>query len=75
MDMWTGQDVANQPFGIPHVYKGFDTSRRSIEGETKNARDHAYYKATPGKDGLYHCPFAAKENCVHKAEKLKCNYE
>ena len=50
------------------------SSRRSSEGEpTVTARKHRLYKAEPKEDGLYHCPF--EENCKHKAEKLKCNYE
>ena len=75
MDSWSGYGVQAQANGLPPNYSGFDTSRRSSEGETKNARDHAFYKAAPKEDGLYHCPYATLENCAHKAEKLKCNYE
>jgi len=51
-------------------------SRRGrTEGETV-ARDHHLYKtATPGPDGLFHCPWEGTKDCHHKAEKLKCNYE
>ena len=74
MDMWA-QDTAGQAFvGLP-PYPGLPMSRRSSEGENKNARDHPYYKAEPSKeDGLYHCPDPNKDGCT-KAEKLKCNYE
>ena len=73
MDIWA-QDTAGQAFGLP-PYPGLPVSRRSSEGENKNARDHPYYKAEPSKeDGLYHCPDPNKDGCT-KAEKLKCNYE
>jgi hypothetical protein len=51
-------------------------SRRGrTEGETP-ARDHHLYKtATPGSDGLFHCPWEGTKECHHKPEKLKCNYE
>ena len=39
------------------------------------ARKDPLYKAQPGTDGLYHCPFERSENCKHQPEKLKCNYE
>ena len=75
MGTWPGYGVQAQANGFPPNCSGFDTSRRSSEGETKNARDHPFYKAAPKEDGLYHCPYATSENCTHKAEKLKCNYE
>lgn len=44
------------------------------DGET--ARSHDLYRnASPGDDGLYHCPWEGESCCNHKAEKLKCNYE
>lgn len=49
--------------------------RKSNEGETMTPREHPLYHVGPGDDGLYHCPFAGSEDCTHKAEKLKCNYE
>lgn len=50
------------------------SSRRQSEGES--ARDHPLYKsAACAPDGLYHCPWEGDENCNHKPEKLKCNYE
>jgi hypothetical protein len=53
----------------------FTARRRPSEGETTTAREHHYYQAGPGADGMYHCPFAEPEDCTHKPEKLKCNYE
>lgn len=74
MDMWSRYDVVSPVHTVSNPYNGYEGSRRSSEGEPKVPRDHPYYKATP-KDGFYHCPFAATENCTHKPEKLKCNYE
>ena len=74
MDMWTGQGAAGPNYGIPVAYNAFTGSRRSSEGEVKNARDHPYYQAEP-RNKLYYCPFATTEDCTHKPEKLKCNYE
>ncbi len=75
MDMWASNDTANQSYGLPVAYNGFDGSRRSSEGEVKNARDHVFYKATTKDDSMYHCPYIATEKCTHKPDKLKCNYE
>ncbi|KAH7170268.1 hypothetical protein EDB81DRAFT_158405 [Dactylonectria macrodidyma] len=48
--------------------------RQGSEGES--ARDHDLYKkATTFEDGLYHCPWEGTQNCNHKPEKLKCNYD
>ena len=38
-------------------------------------RNHPLYAKGPDADGLFRCPFKAKENCPHNATKLKCNYE
>ncbi|KAM0719549.1 hypothetical protein Q7P37_003679 [Cladosporium fusiforme] len=38
-------------------------------------RNHPLYAQGPDADGMFRCPFRAKENCPHKATKLKCNYE
>jgi hypothetical protein len=38
-------------------------------------RSHPLYAKGPDSDGLFRCPFKAKENCPHNATKLKCNYE
>lgn len=56
---------------LPQAYTA---RRQGNEGES--ARDHALYKnVTPKGDGLFHCPWEGQQNCNHKAEKLKCNYE
>jgi hypothetical protein len=52
-------------------------SSRRQSNET-DARNHPLYKdVKPQADGFYHCPFEndANEECTHKPEKLKCNYE
>jgi hypothetical protein len=49
--------------------------RSSLEIDN-TARDHSLYQnVTPEADGLYHCPWEGQDNCQHKPEKLKCNYE
>ncbi|KAG5986556.1 hypothetical protein E4U54_005362 [Claviceps lovelessii] len=54
---------------------GFAPRRPGSDGES-SARDHELYKnATPGPDGLFHCPWEGQASCNHKAEKLKCNYD
>ncbi|KAG5982524.1 hypothetical protein E4U55_001774 [Claviceps digitariae] len=53
----------------------FASRRHGSDGES-SARDHELYKnATPGPDGLFHCPWEGQASCSHKAEKLKCNYD
>lgn len=47
--------------------------RRNLPDNSNKARQDPLYRATPGADGLYHCPFEGK--CTHKPEKLKCNYD
>ena len=50
--------------------------RCSGESDNAGARRNELYHIAPNKDdGLYHCPFEVSENCKHKPEKLKCNYE
>ncbi|KAL2038179.1 hypothetical protein N7G274_009127 [Stereocaulon virgatum] len=74
IDLWSNQETAAQAYGLP-TYPGIPMSRRSSEGENRNARDHPFYKAEPDKDdNLYHCPDPNKEGCK-KVEKLKCNYD
>ena len=75
MEFCTVQEPAGHPFGIPLMYRGTNGSRRSSEGEAKVARDHPYYTVEAKEDGLYYCPYANTENCTHKPEKLKCNYQ
>jgi hypothetical protein len=62
--------------GYP-VPQSLNSRRSRNEGESaRDARDHALYRnATPKSDGLFHCPWEGKQECHHKPEKLKCNYE
>ncbi|KAM0459307.1 hypothetical protein ACHAPV_005489 [Trichoderma viride] len=56
---------------LPQAYTA---RRQGNEGES--ARDHALYKnVAPKGDGLFHCPWEGQQNCNHKPEKLKCNYD
>ena len=43
--------------------------------ETAQPRNHHLYKALPGKDGLFRCPFASQTQCAHLPTKQKCGYE
>jgi hypothetical protein len=38
-------------------------------------RNHHLYKALPGSDGLFRCPFARDGQCTHTPTKQKCGYE
>ena len=38
-------------------------------------RSHHLYKAQPGDDGRYACPFAKETRCSHQPTKQKCGYE
>ncbi len=74
MKMWPQPEAPNQePMSSP--FMEITCQRRSSEGEASTAREHPLYQVGPSDDGLYHCPFAGKEDCSHKPEKLKCNYE
>ena len=66
--------VASYGEGFPYG-DGFPQRRMSGEGDNPTARHHELYSIGVQDDGLYHCPFEAKDGCTHKAEKLKCNYE
>lgn len=52
-------------------------SGTTLAGELDEGRhrNHPLYAKGPDADGLFRCPFSAKENCPHQATKLKCNYE
>lgn len=68
-------DVESQDDGRPSSTGGKATGPFSRSGE-EGARSHPLYKAKPGSDGQYRCPFAEKGgDCGHKETKLKCNYE
>jgi hypothetical protein len=43
--------------------------------ETSQPRNHHLYKALPGEDGKYTCPFARDTSCAHPPTKQKCGYE
>lgn len=46
------------------------------ENDEGRHRTHPLYSEGPHSDGLYYCPYKAKDpNCPHKPTKLKCNYE
>lgn len=51
------------------------SARLPEDVESKMARTHPLYQATPGDDDMYHCPQEGKSGCNHKPTKLKCNYE
>ena len=73
IEMWPPTEPTSQePMSSPFIDMA---QRRSSEGEATTAREHPLYQVGPSDDGLYHCPFAGKEDCSHKPEKLKCNYE
>lgn len=57
-----------------HTATTVPNQRRPIEGEIA-PREHKLYHVGPGENGLYYCPFAGSDDCTHKPEKLKCNYE
>lgn len=71
IDSWPPCELSGQVY----MASTFPNQRRSSEGETTTAREHPLYHVGPRDDGLYHCPFAGEEDCTHKPEKLKCNYE
>lgn len=75
MDLWTPEDSQLPPYPGPTAVD-FTQARRLSDGEsTTTAREHPLYQVGPKEDGLYYCPFAGSEDCSHKPEKLKCNYE
>ena len=50
-------------------------SKLKEKPETAQPRNHHLYKALPGKDGLFRCPFAKENQCAHVPTKQKCAYE
>ncbi|KAI4192119.1 MAG: hypothetical protein LQ346_004465 [Caloplaca aetnensis] len=75
MDLWTQEDSQNQAHNSPAFVDLTHTRRSSDVETTTTAREHPLYQVGPKEDGLYHCPFSGSEDCSHKPEKLKCNYE
>ncbi|KAK3700704.1 hypothetical protein LTR37_015786 [Vermiconidia calcicola] len=60
------------------TYLGSSNVNSSLAGDNDEGRhrNHALYSEGPKSDGLYHCPFQAKDpSCQHTPTKLKCNYE
>lgn len=73
------QVMMSHPEQDPHaIYSGSsaENSMLATESEEGRHRSHPLYAAEPQADGLFHCPYKAKDpNCPHKPTKLKCNYE
>ena len=65
----TAHDQGSQPAASPTHMK----PREKLE--TVQPRNHHLYKALPGKDGLFRCPFAQETLCAHMPTKQKCGYE
>ncbi|KAL8669179.1 MAG: hypothetical protein Q9168_006224, partial [Polycauliona sp. 1 TL-2023] len=75
MDFWSHEDC-HPPLYPGPSFVDHSLPRRPSEVETTTtAREHPLYQVGPKEDGLYHCPFAGAEDCSHKPEKLKCNYD
>ncbi|KAL8993679.1 MAG: hypothetical protein Q9169_006168 [Polycauliona sp. 2 TL-2023] len=75
MDLWSHEEC-HPPLYPGPSFVDLSLPRRPSEVETTTtAREHPLYQVGPKEDGLYHCPFAGAEDCSHKPEKLKCNYD
>ncbi|KAL8694788.1 MAG: hypothetical protein Q9218_000634 [Villophora microphyllina] len=74
-DLWAQED--HHTLAYPGTsFVDLTYARRPSDGDTNTtAREHPLYQVGPKEDGLYHCPFAGTDDCTHKPEKLKCNYE
>ena len=72
VDLFSAQE--SHHIGTPQ-YLTVDGGRRGSDGETRSARDHPFYKIEVRNDGFYYCPFVDTDDCTHRPEKLKCNYE
>jgi len=77
----TGQEFTHDYFiseppvpESPNATSDGETSGSSTESSTP-PRSHHLYNAGPTEDGLYHCPFAATEDCGHEPKGLKCEYD
>jgi hypothetical protein len=58
----------------PEATSDGETSRSSIDSANP-PRSHPLYNVGPHDDGLFHCPFAATEDCGHEPKMLKCEYD
>ncbi|KAL8910242.1 MAG: hypothetical protein Q9171_004443 [Xanthocarpia ochracea] len=75
MDFW-GQGECHPLHHPGPSFVDLTVPRRSSDVETTTtAREHPFYQVGPKEDGLYHCPFTGTDDCSHKPEKLKCNYD
>ncbi|KAL8657173.1 MAG: hypothetical protein Q9226_002181 [Calogaya cf. arnoldii] len=75
MDFWSHEEC-HPPLYPGPSFVDLSMPRKSSDFETSTtAREHPLYQVGPKEDGLYHCPFAGAEDCSHKPEKLKCNYD
>ena len=73
-----GWHIACQGEAPHHSGPGFWRHEREIHGMYQhelNPRNHILYRAHPGKDGLFRCPFANSSGCAHMPTKQKCGYE
>ncbi|KAL8841513.1 MAG: hypothetical protein Q9170_000896 [Blastenia crenularia] len=75
IEFWAQEDSNAPGCGGPAPMDLPSTRRSSDVETTTTARDHHLYQVGPMQDGLYHCPFAGSDDCSHKPEKLKCNYD
>jgi len=64
-----GRDHGSQPVPLSAHIKPKE------KPEAAQPRNHHFYKALPGKDGLFRCPFVRETRCAHPATKQKCGYE
>lgn len=71
-DIYSSMDQADPE--SPNASSDAETSGSS-NGSIIPPRSHPLYNASPQDDGLYHCPYAATEDCGHEPKMLKCEYE
>jgi hypothetical protein len=50
-------------------------TKEYLEAKSNDDRSHPHYKAKPGPDGNYHCPYASQKDCEHRPTPQKCQYE
>ncbi|OQO06712.1 hypothetical protein B0A48_08499 [Cryoendolithus antarcticus] len=71
------EPVGAPPIVDPTIGRVAAASNQTGSSETDEARhrNHKLYSRGPESDGLFHCPYKAKDDCPHKPTKLKCNYD
>lgn len=52
-----------------------DFTKEYLEAKSNDDRSHPHYKAKPGPDGNYQCPYASQRDCEHRPTPQKCQYE